>query len=100
MCDGNVKPDVGITESCEIPSSGERGKEKEEHCKRFLSGIEVIRVKKSNSKETTDYRRKKNYSNSSSRDPERSDDLAAIFTVREREKAGVRPCSVTRCLKI
>lgn len=50
MRDGNVKPDAGITESCEILPTGEIGGKKK-YCKRFLSGAELTRVKKSDSKD-------------------------------------------------
>jgi len=102
--DRNVKPDAGITESCEILPTGERGREKKEYCKRFLSDVEVTRTKnwivclgevclrgdeirKKKAKKIIVIRVLRS---------ERGDDL-----FREREEAGVRPaCSVTICLKI
>lgn len=89
--------DYGILQDASI---GRKRKKRKEYCKRFLSGIEVTRVKNRARKRWITEGREKNYSNSSSWDPpERSDDLAAIFTVREKRQVRDR-VRLPRCLKI
>lgn len=64
---------------------GRKRKGRKEYCKRFLSGIEVTRVKKSNGKETMDYRGEGEIIVIRVLGIPRRDDLAAIFTVRENK---------------